>query len=171
MRLKFEGQISTGNLKIYDENDMNNPLYEVNVNTEDKEHFQMKVSDKSGNLLAQVHYTENKDRKWLIVNDYIIDNLETGEKINVKAKRGQRLIIGDDNEMYLKRSIRDRKMTLCKNDKQIMVLKCKTIIRNWLKGNYVAEIFDDNYALLCVCVIAIALNVIFDEHNCTSYTV
>lgn len=78
-------------------------------------------------------------------------------------------MIGENNEMYLKSSVRDRKMQLYKNEKLIMVLKCKMLIRNWLKGEYVAEIFDENDTLLCVCVIAIALNVIFDEHKYLIY--
>lgn len=171
MKLKFEAQISAGNFKIYEESNINTPLYEVNVETGDKEHFKMKVSDENKNLLAQVIYKENVDRKWLMVNDYIIDNFETKEQINVKAQRGQKLIVGKNNEMYLTRSPRDRKMQFYKNDKLIMTLKCKTIIRNWLKGKYIAEILDEGCTLLCVCVIAITLNVIFDEHNCTSYTV
>ncbi len=170
MKLRFGAQISTGNFKIYEE-EMNAPLYEVNVEKEDKENVKMKVKDKSGDLLAQVLYKESVGRKWLIVNNYVIDNLKTKEKINVKANRGRELVIGENNEMCLTRSVRDRKMQLYKNEKLIIVLKCKTLIRNWLKGEYVAEIFDENDALLCVCVIAIALNVIFDEHNCTSYTV
>lgn len=171
MNLKFEAQISTGNLKIYDENNMDTPLYEINVISPEKEYVNMNVTDKDGTLAAKVLYKEAANRKWLIVNDYTIDNLKTGEKINVKATRGQKIIIGDNDEMCLERSIRDRKMTLYKNGKLIMTLKCKTLIRNWLKGEYTAEILDDSYALTCVCIIAIALNVIFDEHNSTSYTV
>ena len=50
-----------------------------------------------------------------------------------------------------------------------MVLKFKTIIRNWLKGKYTAEILDENYTSLCICVIVLALNVIYDEHNSASF--
>lgn len=169
MNLKFEAEIGTGKLKIYEEHDIEKPLYSVSVETEDKEHYKMEVKGNADNLLGEVLYKEDIDKKWLMVNNYVINNLETGERINVTAERGKKLVIGED--MFLTRSIRDRKMLLYKNDKLIMDLKCKTLIRNWLKGEYTAEILDDSYALLCVCVILIALNVIFDEHNSTSYKV
>ena len=171
MKLRFVGQIYTGNLEIYEENDIENPAYVINVETEDREHFKMKVRDKAGKLIGEVLYKEEVKRKFMMVNDYIISNLEPGEKTKVKAKIGEKLFIGENKEMYLERSIRDRKMRLYKNDELIMKLKCKTLIRNWLRGDYTAEIFDENYTLICVCVIAIILNVIFDENNCTSLTV
>ena len=171
MKLRFVGQIDTGKLKIYEENDMENPAYTINVETEDEEHFKMKVKNKENKLISEVLYKEEVKRKFMMVSDYTINNLETGEQTKVKAKIGEKLFIGENKEMYLERSIRDRKMRLYKNDKLIMNLKCKTILRNWLRGDYTAEILDENYTSLCVCVIIIVLNVIFDEHNCTSLTV
>ena len=171
MKLRFVGQIDTGKLKIYEENDMENPAYTINVETEDRQHFKMKVKNKENKLISEILYQEEVKRKFMIVSDYTINNLETGEQTKVKAKIGEKLFIGENKEMYLERSIRDRKMRLYKNDKLIMNLKCKTILRNWLRGDYTAEILDESYTSLCVCVIIIVLNVIFDEHNCTSLTV
>ena len=171
MKLRFVGQIDTGKLKIYEENDMENPVYSMNVETEDEEHFKMKVKNKENKLISEVLYKEEVKRKFMMVSDYTINNLETGEQTKVKAKIGEKLFIGEHKEMYLERSIRDRKMRLYKNDKLIMNLKCKTILRNWLRGDYTAEILDENYTSLCICVIIIVLNIIFDEHNCTSLTV
>ena len=171
MKFRFVGQIYTGSLKIYEESDMVTPAYVINVETEDKEHFKMKVRNKEGKLIGEVLYKEEVKRKFMMVNDYTISNLETGEKTKVKAKIGEKLFIGENKEMYLERSIRDRKMRLYKNDKLIMNLKCKTILRNWLRGDYTAEILDESYTSLCVCDIIIVLNIIFDEHNCTSLTV
>lgn len=170
MKFRFVGQIYTGKLKIYKESDMENPEYTINVETEDGEHFKMKVRDKENKLISEVLYQEEVKRKFMMVSDYTINNLETGEKTKVKAKIGEKLYIGQNKEMHLERSIRDRKMRLYKKDDLIMSLKCKTIIRNWLRGDYTAEIFNEDYTLLCICVIAIILNVIFDEHNCTSLT-
>lgn len=171
MKLRFVGQIDTGKLKIYEENDMENPAYTMNVETEDRQHFKMKVKNKENKLISEILYQEEVKRKFMMVSDYTINNLETGEQTKVKAKIGEKLFIGENKEMYLERSIRDRKMRLYKNNKLIMNLKCKTILRNWLRGDYTAEILDENYTSLCVCVIIIVLNVIFDEHNCTSLTV
>ncbi|MBQ2671232.1 MAG: hypothetical protein IJG00_00220 [Clostridia bacterium] len=171
MKLRFVGQIDTGKLKIYEENDMENPAYTINVETEDRQHFKMKVKNKENKLISEILYQEEVKRKFMMVSDYTINNLETGEQTKVKAKIGEKLFIGENKEMYLERSIRDRKMRLYKNDKLIMNLKCKTILRNWLRGDYTAEILDESYTSLCVCVIIIVLNVIFDEHNCTSLTV
>ena len=170
MKLRFVGQIDTGKLKIYEENDMENPAYTINVETEDRQHFKMKVKNKENKLISEILYQEEVKRKFMMVSDYTINNLETGEQTKVKAKIGEKLFIGENKEMYLERSIRDRKMRLYKNDKLIMNLKCKTILRNWLRGDYTAEILDESYTSLCVCVIIIVLNVIFDEHNCTSLT-
>ncbi len=169
MKLKFEGQIITRRLKIYEENDMENPAYSVNVESDDEEHFKMRVIGKNSEAMGEVLYKENIDRKFMLVNDYVIKNFKTNEQIKVKAAIGKDLIFGDNNEMYLTRSIRDRKMNFYKSGKLIMILRCKTIIRNWLRGDYIAEILDENYTLLCVFVIAVALNVIFDENNCTSF--
>ncbi|MBQ6143374.1 MAG: hypothetical protein IJI84_02645 [Clostridia bacterium] len=171
MKLRFVAQIDTGKLKIYEENDMENPAYTMNVETEDRQHFKMKVKNKENKLISEILYQEEVKRKFMMVSDYTINNLETGEQTKVKAKIGEKLFIGENKEMYLERSIRDRKMRLYKNDKLIMNLKCKTILRNWLRGDYTAEILDESYTSLCVCVIIIVLNVIFDEHNCTSLTV
>lgn len=171
MKFRFVGQIYTGHLEIYEENDMENPVYSIKVETEDDEHFKMKVKNKEGKLISEVLYQEEVKRKFMMVSDYTINNLETGKKTKVKAKIGEKLLIGENKEMHLERSIRDRKMRLYKNNELIMNLKCKTIIRNWLRGEYTAEIFDENYTSLCICVIIIVLNVIFDEHNCTAFSV
>ena len=165
MKLKFTGQIRTGKLKIYEESDMENPAYTVNIETKDEEHFKMRVKNRENRIIGEVLYEEDLKRKFMMVSDYIINNLETGEKAKAKAQKGEGISIGENKEMYLSRSMRDRKMCLYKNDELIMVLKCKTIIRNWLKGKYTAEILDENYTSLSVCVIALALNVIYDEHN------
>lgn len=169
MKLKFEGQIISGRLKIYEESDMKTPAYSVKVEKEDNEHFKMEVKDKYGKPVGEVLYKENSDCKFFMVNDYVINNFEKNKQIKVKANRGKTIVFGEDNLMYLTRSPRDRKMCFYDSGKLIMVLKCKTLIRNWLRGEYKAEILDENYAVLCVCAIAVALNVVFDEHNCTSF--
>ncbi|MBQ6143373.1 MAG: hypothetical protein IJI84_02640 [Clostridia bacterium] len=169
MKLKFTGQIRTGKLKIYEESNMETPAYTVNIETKDEEHFKMKVKNKEDRVIGEVLYEEDLKRKFMMVNDYVINNLETGKKAKVKAQKGEKIFIGENRKMYLSRSMRDRKMCLYKNDELIMVLKCKTIIRNWLKGKYTAEILDENYTSLCICVIVLALNVIYDEHNSASF--
>lgn len=169
MKLIFEAQIITGRLTIYEENDMNTPAYKVNVETRDNEHFVMKIRGKNNQPVGEVLYKENLENKFLMVNNYTINNFEKNEQIKARAEISKRIFFGENGEMYLTRSIRDRKMCFYKNDKLIMILKCKTIIRNWLRGDYIAEIFDENYTSLCVCAIAVALNVIFDENNCTSF--
>lgn len=169
MKLKFTGQIRTGKLKIYEESNMETPAYTVNIETKDEEHFKMKVKNKEDRVIGEVLYEEDLKRKFMMVNDYVINNLETGKKAKVKVQKGEKIFIGENRKMYLSRSMRDRKMCLYKNDELIMVLKCKTIIRNWLKGKYTAEILDENYTSLCICVIALALNVIYDEHNSASF--
>ena len=171
MKLKFIGQIRTGKLKIYEESDMENPAYTVNIETKDKDHFKMKVKNKEDRIIGEVLYEEDLKRKFMMVSDYVINNLETGKKAKAKAQKGEGIFIGDNKEMYLSRSMRDRKMRLYKDDELIMILKCKTIIRNWLKGKYTAEILDENYTSFCICVIALALNVIYDEHNSASFNV
>ena len=134
MKLNFTGQIRTGKLKIYEESDMETPAYTVNIETKDEEHFKMKVKNRENRIIGEVLYEEDLKRKFMMVNDYVINNLETGKKAKVKVQKGEGIFIGENKEMYLTRSMRDRKMRLYKNDELIMVLKCKTIIRNWLKG-------------------------------------
>ena len=82
------------------------------------------------NLAWTILSEEDLKRKFMMVSDYIVNNLETGEKAKAKAQKGEGISIGENKEMYLSRSMRDRKMCLYKNDELIMVLKCKTIIRN-----------------------------------------
>lgn len=171
MKLKFEGQIDTGKLKIYEENNINSPLYVVDTETDDNENFKMRVKNKDNEPISEVLYKEDIHRKFLMVRDYVIHDFRTNERIKAKAETGKKIVFGEDNEMYLTRSIRDRKMCFYNKNELIMILKCSTIIRNWLRGNYVAEILDQNYAPLCICVIAVALKVIFDEHNCTSFNI
>ena len=171
MKLKFTGQISTGNLKIYEESDMENPIYKVEIETKDRKHFKMRVRNQENKLISEVLYEKDLKSKFMMVSDYTINDLETGKEIKVKAKRGEELFIGENKEMYLKRSIRNRKMRFYKNDELIMKLKCKTIIKNWLRGKYTAEILNEDYTSLCVCVIIIALSVIFDEHNSATFSV
>ncbi|MDO4199575.1 MAG: hypothetical protein Q4D57_02295 [Clostridia bacterium] len=169
MKLKFEAQIITGRLKIYEENDMSTPAYTVNVETEDNEHFRMKISGKHGRPVGEVLYKENLNNKFLMVNNYVIHDFEGNAQIRARAEISKKIFFGENKDMYLTRSIRDRKMMFYDGDKLIMNLKCKTLIRNWLRGDYTAEILDESYTSLCICVIAVALNVIFDENNCTSF--
>ena len=169
MKLQFEAQIITGKLKIYEENDINTPAYTVVVVTEDEEHFKMKITDRHNQPVGEVTYKENPDSKFLMVNDYVINDLEKNNRIRAHTEIGKKIILGEDDSMYLTRSIRDRKICFYDNDKLIMVLRCKTIIRNWLRGDYTAEILDESYTSLCICVIAMVLNIIFDENNCTSF--
>ena len=171
MKLKFTGQFNAGNLKIYENNNRENPLYTVNVEVKDRQYFKVKVRNKDNSLISEVSYEKNPKSKFTVVGDYTISDFKTGEKIKVKTKRGEDLFIGENKEMYLKRSIRNRKMRLYKNDELIMKLKCKTLIKNWLKGKYTAEIFNEDYTSLCVCVIIVALNVVFDEHNSATFSV